>query len=180
MKTQHVKETETTTKTKTKEEKHEVTTTVTQTKTKTKTKTKDVKVTRTKIKTKEVKATAAPAPGVLDPSLFTLNTNVFCHLNSHRHLECFGTGRDAVKYDEVSNKKFKKCVKKNDAKCFDEHMRGPVRYFADRHDKMRGVACARKGAGAMCWGTPKHGAVDYKKVDQEKLNECMYDVGKCD
>jgi hypothetical protein len=171
-KTQLVKETQTFTKTE--EEKHKVTTTVTVTKT------KEVKTTATKTKTKGVKVTVIPAaPGVKDPSLFNLSSNVVCHLNKERHLQCFGTDKNAVKYDEVSDKTFKKCVGKNEAKCFDKHMNGPVRYFADRDDKIRGVACAMKGTGVMCWGTPKHGAVKYKTLKQQKFNECMYNVKEC-
>jgi hypothetical protein len=171
-KTQYVKETQTITRTK--EEKYKVTSTVT------KTKTKEEKVTSTTTKTKEVKGTTAPVPGIMDPSLFRLGTNAVCHLNNDRHLRCFGQGKHLVDYDEVSDSKFKKCVKKNDANCFDKKMGGPVQYFADRDDKIRGVACAVKGAGAMCWGTPNHGAVTYKKLDGKKFNQCLYNVKKCD
>jgi len=116
-------------------------------------KTKALKTTSTKTKQKKVKGTAVTAaPGVQDPSLFELSPNFVCHLNQNRHLQCFSTNKNAVKYDRVSNKTFKKCVK-NETKRIDYHMSGPARYFADRDDKVRGVACAMKGIGPMCWGT---------------------------
>ncbi|KAF2247454.1 hypothetical protein BU26DRAFT_348242 [Trematosphaeria pertusa] len=205
--TDHVKETDHVWMTKTGVEAHKTTQTVT----KTETTAKEVEATRwtttTKTNQKEVKVTKtvvqpgacatqghqAPqkSPQLSDEQWTMLQLDgqingICCFNPNKKRVDCYGTtGKDPVKYKEVKDKKFEKCVREGDAHCFDGKFRKGLQIgvFLDRHDKVRGSACAGAVENGrehiMCWGTPNRNPIKYKKLSQGELTACLYDGSKC-